>query len=90
MSNENSNVYFLLPGLNCGYWHGTCSQAPQCAIYIPYAGVICDQIRLWEIERDRFLFTEGMLYNQFLSQKDFELLRYGRYRHLVDCNYMST
>jgi len=38
-------------------------------------GVICDQIRLWEIERDRFLFTEGMLYNQFLSQKDFELLR---------------
>jgi len=38
-------------------------------------GVICDQIRLWEIERDRFLFTEGVLYNQFLSQRDFELLR---------------
>lgn len=38
-------------------------------------GVICDQIRLWEIERDRFVFTEGVLYNQFLSQRDFELLR---------------
>lgn len=38
-------------------------------------GVICDQIRLWEIERDRFLFTEGVMYNQFLSQRDFELLR---------------
>jgi len=38
-------------------------------------GVICDQIRLWEIERDRFLFTEGVLYNQFLAQRDFELLR---------------
>ena len=40
------------------------------------SGVICDQIRLWEIERDRFLFTEGVLYNQFLAQRDFELLRY--------------
>jgi len=38
-------------------------------------GVICDQIRLWELERDRFVFTEGVLYNQFLSQRDYELLR---------------
>ena len=29
---------------------------------------ITDQIRLWEQERDRFTFTEGVLYNQFLSQ----------------------
>lgn len=36
---------------------------------------ITDQVRLWELERDRLRFTEGVLYNQFLSQVDFELLR---------------
>ncbi|TNM93087.1 general transcription factor IIH subunit 4-like [Takifugu rubripes] len=36
---------------------------------------ITDQIRLWELERDRLQFTEGVLYNQFLSQTDFEVLR---------------
>ncbi|XP_053201118.1 general transcription factor IIH subunit 4-like [Panonychus citri] len=36
---------------------------------------VVDQIRLWEIERDRFIFKEGSLYNQFLSQGDFQLLR---------------
>ena len=36
---------------------------------------VSDQIRLWELERDRFKFSDGVLYNQFLSQMDFELLR---------------
>ncbi|XP_068602905.1 general transcription factor IIH subunit 4 [Brachionichthys hirsutus] len=36
---------------------------------------ITDQIRLWELERDRLQFAEGVLYNQFLSQVDFEVLR---------------
>jgi hypothetical protein len=36
---------------------------------------ITDQIRLWELERNRFKFTDGVLYSQFLSQADFELLR---------------
>ncbi|XP_076454967.1 general transcription factor IIH subunit 4-like [Babylonia areolata] len=36
---------------------------------------ITDQIRLWELERDRLTFTDGVLYNQFLSQSDFEMLR---------------
>lgn len=36
---------------------------------------ISDQIRLWELERSRMKFTEGVLYNQFLSQADFEILR---------------
>lgn len=36
---------------------------------------IVDQIKLWEMERDRFTFTDGVLYNQFLSQADYELLR---------------
>ncbi|XP_027489524.1 general transcription factor IIH subunit 4-like isoform X1 [Corapipo altera] len=29
---------------------------------------ITDQIRLWELERDRLRFSDGVLYNQFLSQ----------------------
>lgn len=36
---------------------------------------IVDQIMLWENERNRFLFSEGVLYSQFLSQTDFEVLR---------------
>lgn len=36
---------------------------------------VIDQIKLWEIERDRFLFKEGVLYSQFLSQNDFDLLK---------------
>lgn len=36
---------------------------------------VTDQVRLWELERDRFKFMEGILYDQFLSQNDFELLR---------------
>lgn len=34
-----------------------------------------DQIRLWEMERDRLIYQEGVLYNQFLTQHDFEVLR---------------
>jgi len=36
---------------------------------------VTDQIRLWELERDRFRFADGVLYSQFLCQKDFDLLR---------------
>ncbi|CAB0039863.1 unnamed protein product [Trichogramma brassicae] len=36
---------------------------------------IVDQIKLWENERNRFSFTDGVLYNSFLSQTDFEVLR---------------
>ncbi|KAL4218851.1 General transcription factor IIH subunit 4 [Mactra antiquata] len=36
---------------------------------------IIDQLRLWELERDRFKFNDGVLYSQFLSQGDFEKLR---------------
>lgn len=44
---------------------------------------IIDQIRLWEIERDRFQFTDGVLYSQFISQNEFEILRdFARVRHL--------
>ncbi|GLG94312.1 hypothetical protein R5R35_013875 [Gryllus longicercus] len=35
---------------------------------------IIDQIKLWENERNRFVFSEGVLYSQFLSQADFEAL----------------
>lgn len=36
---------------------------------------VVDQIQLWENERDRFIFSEGVLYSQFLSQADFDVLR---------------
>lgn len=36
---------------------------------------VVDQIYLWEQERNRFTFSEGVLYSQFMSQNDFETLR---------------
>ncbi len=36
---------------------------------------VVDQIYLWEKERNRFNFVDGVLYNQFLSQGDFETVR---------------
>jgi len=36
---------------------------------------VVDQIKLWEQERERFVFTEGVLYNQFLSQADYETVK---------------
>ncbi|XP_061912742.1 general transcription factor IIH subunit 4 [Entelurus aequoreus] len=35
---------------------------------------ITDQIRLWELERDRLQFTEGDVYNNYVSQAIFKLL----------------
>ena len=36
---------------------------------------VVDQIALWEEERNRFTFTEGVLYNQFLSHSDFDTVK---------------
>ncbi|XP_030380020.1 general transcription factor IIH subunit 4 [Scaptodrosophila lebanonensis] len=36
---------------------------------------VVDQIKLWEMERNRFIYTEGVVYNQFLSQNDYLTLR---------------
>lgn len=36
---------------------------------------VVDQIRLWENERNRFSFIDGVVYNQFLSEQDFITLR---------------
>lgn len=44
---------------------------------------VLDQINLWEKERDKFLFKEGVLYSQFNSQSDFELLR--KYANELGC-----
>ncbi|KAJ8300233.1 hypothetical protein KUTeg_021752 [Tegillarca granosa] len=49
------------------------SRSPKDTPVIP--PTVTDQIRLWELEYDRFRFNEGVLYSQFLSQTDFELLR---------------
>lgn len=45
---------------------------------------ITDQIKLWEMERDRLRYSEGVLYNQFLSQKDYEMLR----KYAADTNVL--
>ncbi|CAH0724124.1 unnamed protein product, partial [Brenthis ino] len=36
---------------------------------------VVDQVRLWEGERNRFTYTDGIIYNQFLSQAEFVVLR---------------
>lgn len=36
---------------------------------------ITDQIRLWELERDRFIFDEGVLYSNFVSDEEYSSLR---------------
>lgn len=36
---------------------------------------VVDQIQLWESERNRFTYTEGIVYNQFLSQAEYAVLR---------------
>jgi len=36
---------------------------------------IVDQIKLWELERNRLTYHEGVLYSQFLSQADFNVLK---------------
>ncbi|KAF5270866.1 hypothetical protein FQA39_LY08311 [Lamprigera yunnana] len=36
---------------------------------------VVDQIKLWELERNRLVYSDGVLYSQFLSQADFNVLR---------------
>lgn len=50
----------------------------------PVPSTICDQIKYWEIERNRFVFKPGNLYSQFESQKDFETLR----NYAKESNYL--
>jgi transcription initiation factor TFIIH subunit 4 len=49
---------------------------------------VSDQIRLWEHERDRFTFTDGVLYNQFLSQADYDLVK--NYADQLSCVVWSS
>ena len=41
----------------------------------PLPPAVVDQIKLWELERKRLTFSEGVLYNQFLSQQDYEVVK---------------
>lgn len=34
----------------------------------PLPPTVVDQIRLWELERNRLVYSDGVLYSQFLSQ----------------------
>ncbi|EFA07302.1 general transcription factor IIH subunit 4 [Tribolium castaneum] len=54
----------------------------------PLPPTVVDQIKLWEIERNRLTYSEGVLYSQFLSQADFNILKeYAQSNgHLIWCN----
>ncbi|CAG9857801.1 unnamed protein product [Phyllotreta striolata] len=41
----------------------------------PLPPTVVDQIKLWELERNRLDYKEGVLYSQFLSQIDFNVLK---------------
>uniref|UniRef100_A0A336K8B7 General transcription factor IIH subunit 4 n=1 Tax=Culicoides sonorensis TaxID=179676 RepID=A0A336K8B7_CULSO len=41
----------------------------------PLPPTVVDQIKLWENERNRFTYTEGVVYNQFMSSHEFNALR---------------
>lgn len=41
----------------------------------PLPPTVVDQIRLWELERNRLCYSDGVLYSQFLSQADFNVLK---------------
>jgi len=53
--------------------HSQCYTLPK---VLP--ATIADQIKLWSNERDRFTFTEGVLYNQFHSQGDFDVILFAK------------
>ncbi|CAK9291999.1 unnamed protein product [Gordionus sp. m RMFG-2023] len=36
---------------------------------------VSDQIMLWEMEKCRLKFTEGVLYNQFSTRSDFDIIQ---------------
>lgn len=50
--------------------HSTVKDSPN-----PIPPTVIDQINLWEREREKFIFTKGRLYSQFISQLDFDHLR---------------
>ncbi|KAL3289193.1 hypothetical protein HHI36_003628 [Cryptolaemus montrouzieri] len=41
----------------------------------PLPPTVVDQIKLWELERNRLTYQEGVLYSQFLSQADYNVLK---------------
>ncbi|XP_018329175.1 general transcription factor IIH subunit 4 [Agrilus planipennis] len=54
----------------------------------PLPLTVIDQIKLWELERNRLVYSEGVLYSQFLSQADFNVLKeYAQTSgYLIWCN----
>ncbi|KAM7540514.1 hypothetical protein Aperf_G00000032999 [Anoplocephala perfoliata] len=45
---------------------------------------LADQLRLWELERERFLAQDGCLYEQFTKNTDFEMVRdYAKSRNYL-------
>lgn len=44
------------------------SQSLKGDVVHPLPPTVVDQIRLWELERNRLIYSDGVLYSQFLSQ----------------------
>jgi hypothetical protein len=60
----------VMPGKKVKYVEGLESVTKKLSISVdPF------QISLWEEERNRFKFTDGVLYNQFLSHADYDVVR---------------
>ncbi|KAJ3650249.1 hypothetical protein Zmor_021947 [Zophobas morio] len=64
------------------------TQMLQGEVKQPLPPTVVDQIKLWEIERNRLAYSEGVLYSQFLSQADFNILKeYAETNgYLIWCN----
>jgi transcription initiation factor TFIIH subunit 4 len=65
---------------------------PQMLAKLPIIpSTVVDQIKLWEMERDRLQFTDGVLYSQFMSLSDYELLKkYAEVNLVSDCGCSQT
>ena len=55
---------------NSASCHKTCKKNLH-----PVPQVVSDNVHLWCAERNRLKFNEGTLYNQFVTQEQFESMR---------------
>ena len=72
------------------YLNASCH--PSCKKNLhPIPQVVSDNVHLWCEERNRMKFNEGTLYNQFLTQDDFEILRdYAKGKNFISEEIFSS
>lgn len=52
----------------------------------PLPPTVVDQIKLWELERNRLTYSDGVLYSQFLSQVTYIFYKTSFYNH-INCMF---